>query len=123
MLKLTDKQLDKVQDLINGDIDLFDIDSRVYDKLNKAGFVGSSVDEPEHTNNFVKIKWNGEKDYHYEFLTEGAIQYFAELGIVKTFDRSKYVCWKCDGKGVIREYGHVQAGVCFACNGTGKAKK
>ena len=122
MIKLTEKQLDKVNSLIQGDIDLFDLDSRVYAKLEKASFIGVSDEEPEHTNNYIHVKWNHVGYYRYEFLTVEAIAYFADKGIVKQFNRTKYVCWKCDGKGYIREYGHVEGGVCFNCNGTGKAK-
>ena len=31
-------------------------------------------------------------------------------------------CWKCGGAGRITVYSHVEAGVCFACNGTGGHK-
>lgn len=29
-------------------------------------------------------------------------------------------CFKCLGRGVFENLAHVQSGVCFACNGTGK---
>jgi hypothetical protein len=29
-------------------------------------------------------------------------------------------CGKCNGKGKIREFGHVHFGICFECEGTGK---
>lgn len=33
-----------------------------------------------------------------------------------------FTCGKCNGKGRIREYGHVADGVCFECGGTGKVE-
>lgn len=30
------------------------------------------------------------------------------------------ICTKCNGTGIIPEYGHVKNGKCFACNGKGK---
>lgn len=30
-----------------------------------------------------------------------------------------YTCPKCEGHGKIAAFGHVQAGVCFKCNGAG----
>jgi len=31
-----------------------------------------------------------------------------------------YKCERCDGKGRIREYGHIDGGRCWRCNGTGE---
>lgn len=33
------------------------------------------------------------------------------------------LCPKCNGLGVIREYGHIANGVCFQCNGSGMISK
>jgi vacuolar-type H+-ATPase subunit I/STV1 len=34
-------------------------------------------------------------------------------------DKIKIPCGKCNGKGMLPEYRHIQAGVCFACRGIG----
>lgn len=31
-------------------------------------------------------------------------------------------CTRCNGKGKIRGFGHVEGGKCFGCNGTGKRR-
>lgn len=31
-----------------------------------------------------------------------------------------FTCGKCNGKGLIREFGHVKMGRCFECDGKGK---
>lgn len=31
-----------------------------------------------------------------------------------------FACGKCNGKGMIREFGHVKMGRCFECDGRGK---
>lgn len=31
-----------------------------------------------------------------------------------------YTCQRCDGEGYLKEHRHVEGGVCFKCNGTGK---
>lgn len=30
------------------------------------------------------------------------------------------LCWKCDGKGNLPHYNHIAAGICFACQGSGR---
>jgi len=32
-------------------------------------------------------------------------------------------CQKCNGRGTIGHYSHVEAGICFACNGTGEVAR
>lgn len=31
-----------------------------------------------------------------------------------------FTCPRCNGKGTIKEYGHIRGGVCFKCSGKGK---
>ncbi len=33
------------------------------------------------------------------------------------------VCYKCDGKGRVYGFSHIQSGVCFACQGVGIRRK
>jgi len=34
---------------------------------------------------------------------------------------AKSKCWKCNGKGVLLHFGHIDNGLCYPCNGTGSA--
>lgn len=57
--------------------------------------------------------------YMYFYLT----QHGYDLGNVEDAEvYPKHVCPKCGGTGHIREYSHVSGGICFHCNGSGKAR-
>jgi DnaJ-class molecular chaperone len=34
--------------------------------------------------------------------------------------KTEVECPRCNGKGVLRAYGHIRDGICFNCGGTGK---
>lgn len=36
---------------------------------------------------------------------------------------SKYTCTRCNGKGRIGHYNHIDDGICFACGGSGKVAR
>jgi RecJ-like exonuclease len=38
-------------------------------------------------------------------------------------DNEMYTCPRCDGKGHLKEYGHIENGRCFKCRGTGKVNR
>lgn len=60
------------------------------------------------------------------------LELFAQAGTepepVKTAETVSYVtnkkaCPRCGGHGQLPSFRHVSGGVCFACNGSGNAKK
>ncbi len=42
---------------------------------------------------------------------------------VERREMKMYQCPRCDGDGRIKEYGHIQSGICFKCSGTGKVNR
>lgn len=40
-------------------------------------------------------------------------------GYIKISEKLPEACSKCSGLGSLKEYGHVEGGLCFKCNGTG----
>lgn len=53
----------------------------------------------------------------YEAAVEGAAIIAANLN--RPTKPTTFTCPRCKGKGRIDHFGHVEHGVCFACNGTG----
>jgi hypothetical protein len=134
-VKFTEKQLDKFYNLVmdaigNENVNdfYFNGDTRLCEKLEKVGII--LVVETEDRECFrFKESNNGYvagKDYKAIVSESGyalAVELFGDIYEQKKLrNYSRNVCWKCNGKGRIVEYGHVQGGVCFNCNGTGRNK-
>lgn len=130
MIKLTEKQQEKLYEMVmqalghdnNVTSFYFDNGVRITDKFEKLGFL-AIVPEPEAGEH--RFRFDGEKEYKKAILTETGLNYALEIfGDVYTQKKDRNFimnsCPKCQGKGHIKEYGHVQAGVCFECNGTGR---
>lgn len=134
MCKLTEKQTEKfwkiVTEQINrGRIDdsYFNIDQRLLDKLEKfemIKFIAANNTSGfwfnEDVGGFIAgTKLNA-------ILSEKGMLLAKDIfgenlnNMVAQENYNKNICWKCQGKGRIREYGHVQGGICFECNGKGR---
>ena len=100
---LTDTQLVKLSELVHHyDSHCPTEDARIFAKLVGLGWIIECQ------------KPNGIFYYH---LTGNGFRALVEL--VPVHRNYKHVCGKCGGTGRIREYAHIAAGVCFACNGSG----
>lgn len=132
MTILTDKQLDKFYDMVmealghdNNVTDFyFDNGERITNKFEKLGFLAIV---PEHEAGENRFRFNGETEYKKAILTESGLNYALEIfGNIYTQKKDRNFirnsCPKCNGNGRIKEYGHVQGGICFECNGTGRNK-
>lgn len=60
---------------------------------------------------------NGVTYYYSSYKEYPVIEKVIKNGKVKI--RANTPCWKCGGKGVIPQFGHIFEGTCFACGGSG----
>lgn len=60
---------------------------------------------------------NGVSYYYSSYKEYSRIEKVIKNGKVKF--RANTLCWKCGGKGIIPQFGHIAEGTCFACGGSG----
>lgn len=105
-LDFTARELSIIYDIIQERKDTSD-NTRLFAKLVTLGYVAE-----------VKVK----RGYQYHLTEEAEETLQAMTQKSKLEIMAQNACSRCNGKGYIAEYSMIQGGVCFECNGTGKAK-
>ena len=123
MLKLTDRQLATFQMFIveqrkkgHCNDSYFKSGERLTNKLLKLGLIDDTVITDGHE----CFKWDGDDNRYKCVVTQAGIELLEDDTLAMV--AQAYLCPKCNGKGAIKEYAHVEGGICFECNGNGRAK-
>lgn len=69
----------------------------------KCAHIGKTLSHEER----VEFVYEGLKHQRHKMMNKGKDK--------------KSKCWKCNGKGVLLHFGHIDNGLCYPCNGTGSA--